>query len=174
MATIAFKAPGEAIVLIGGHGTHLGRSTYLRECLGRDEGPPPPVDLAVELRNGDMVRSAIRHQRISACHDISNGGLAVTLAEMAMASGIGAVIDMPVSPDLHAHMFGEDQARYVLTVPQQHLERVLADAAARGVPAEVIGKTGGPALRIGTSLSISVETLHHAHEAWLPAYMAEQ
>ena len=174
MATIAFKAEDESIVLVGGHGTHLGRSTYLRDVLGRDEGPPPPVSLVNELKHGDFVRSAIRHERVSACHDISNGGLAVALAEMAMASGIGAVIDMPVSPDLHAKLFGEDQARYVLTVPGAHLARVLEDAAAHDVPAEVIGKTGGPALRIGTALSVSVETLHHAHEAWLPEYMSEE
>ncbi|MFN0264100.1 phosphoribosylformylglycinamidine synthase subunit PurL [Tepidamorphus sp. 3E244] len=174
MATIAFKAEGEAIILIGGHGTHLGCSTYLRECLDRNEGPPPPVDLEVELRNGDMVRSAIRHERVTACHDISNGGLLVTLAEMAMAGKMGAVVDMPESPDLHAKLFGEDQSRYVLTVTQQHVARVMGDAAANGIPAEVIGQTGGPALRVGSALSVSVETLHHTHESWFPAYMADQ
>ena len=174
MATIAFKSEGEAVVLVGGHGTHLGCSTYLRDVLGREDGPPPPVDLAAERRNGDLVRSAIRHGRVSASHDISHGGLIVALAEMAMAGNIGAVIDLPLSPDLHAKLFGEDQARYVLAVPQAHVQRLLDDAAANDVPAEVIGTSGGPALRIGTALSVSVETLHHAHEAWLPAYMSEE
>ena len=97
-ATLAFKAEGEAILLAGappGWGTHLGQSLYLREILGREDGPPPPVDLAHEKRVGDFVRGLIRDGLVTAVHDLSDGGLAVALAEMAMASGIGATVDEP-------------------------------------------------------------------------------
>ena len=102
----------------------LGASLYLRELLGREEGAPPPVDLAAERRNGDFLRGLIRDGLISACHDLSDGGLLVALAEMAMAGGLGARIEAPeawlaeTKAPLHAWLFGEDQARYIVTAPE--------------------------------------------------------
>src|SRR5690606_22889139 len=82
MATVAFKNAGDVIVQIGRDGTHLGQSIYLREILGREEGAPPPVDLAEERKVGDLVRGIIRSGLVTACHDISDGGLLLALAEM--------------------------------------------------------------------------------------------
>jgi hypothetical protein len=93
--TIAFKGTGDIIIALGERGGHLGQSIWLREVHGREEGPPPPVDLMMERRTGAFVRSAISTGCITACHDVSDGGLAVTLAEMALASNIGAIIDQP-------------------------------------------------------------------------------
>src|SRR5262249_37338095 len=81
-ATLAFKAEGEIILLAGAPlswGTHLGQSIYLREILGREDGPPPPVDLAAEKRVGDFVRGLIREGKATAAHDLSDGGLAIGL-----------------------------------------------------------------------------------------------
>ena len=114
-ATLAFKAEDEAILLIGETAGWLGQSLYLREICQREEGAPPPVDLAAERRNGDFVRALIAEGIATAAHDVSDGGLLVALAEMAIASGIGAELDAaPLAP--HAFWFGEDQARYVVTV----------------------------------------------------------
>ncbi|MGH6948299.1 MAG: phosphoribosylformylglycinamidine synthase subunit PurL, partial [Kiloniellales bacterium] len=91
-----FAAEGQAIVLIGETRGALGASLYLREILGRDwpeAGRPPEVDLAAERRNGDFVRGQIGRGRVSACHDVADGGLAVALAEMALLGGIGARIE---------------------------------------------------------------------------------
>jgi phosphoribosylformylglycinamidine synthase len=169
MATIPFKAAGEAIILIGGHGRHLGQSIYLREVLGREDGAPPPVDLAVEKRNGDFVRSLIKSGQVTAVHDISDGGLALAVIEMALASGFGAHL---VSLS-HAHLFGEDQARYVVTAPASGVQAILAAAAAAGVPVERAGGvTAETALKIEGQPSISVAELRSAHEGWFPAFMA--
>ena len=95
MARIGFAAPDQLILLVGAPasgGTHLGQSIYLRDIHGRTDGPPPPVDLAHEKRVGDFVRSLIERGIATAVHDLSDGGLAVALAEMAMASGIGAEV----------------------------------------------------------------------------------
>ena len=103
---------------------------YLRELCGREEGAPPPVDLIEERENGDFVRALILDGMATAAHDVSDGGLLVALAEMAMASGIGATLD--AAPDdipAHAFWFGEDQARYVVTVPAARCEAVLERAA---------------------------------------------
>ncbi len=110
---LAFKRAGETMILIGETKGHLGSSLYLREIGGREDGAPPPVDLAAERRNGDFVRGEIQAGRVSACHDISDGGLLVALAEMAMAGGIGAEIAPPERPDI-GYLFGEDQARYIV------------------------------------------------------------
>src|SRR5262245_47174019 len=101
MARTGFAAEDQAIVLIGapaGWGSHLGQSIYLRDVHGRADGPPPPVDLVRERKVGDLIRALIVEGDTSTVHDLSDGGLAVALAEMAMASGIGAAIDMPPSP----------------------------------------------------------------------------
>jgi phosphoribosylformylglycinamidine synthase subunit PurL len=118
-ATLAFKADGDVILLIGGHGRHLGQSLYLREIHGREEGPPPPVDLARERRHGEFVRNLIRAGQVTAVHDISDGGLAAALCEMALAGGLGAEIEPagPAAPEPHVALFAEDQARYVVTCP---------------------------------------------------------
>src|SRR5690606_2189412 len=81
-ATLAFKAENEAILLIGETQGWLGQSVYLRDLCGREEGAPPPVDLAAERRHGDAVRGMIRGGVVNAVHDLSDGGLAVALAEM--------------------------------------------------------------------------------------------
>src|SRR6202012_3036763 len=119
-ASLAFKAGGEAIILIGDTQGWLGQSVYLRDICGKEEGAPPPVDLAAEKRNGDVVRGMIRAGTATAVHDISDGGLLVALAEMAMASGIGAqLLAAPASIVPHAYWYGEDQARYIVTVAAQ-------------------------------------------------------
>ena len=122
-ATLAFKRPGEKILLIGDSRGWLGQSLYLRDICGRDDGAPPPVDLAAERRNGDFVRGLIESGTVTAVHDISDGGLAVALAEMAIAGGIGASIELPASLPEHGFLFGEDQARYILTAGPESAER---------------------------------------------------
>ena len=170
MATIGFKASDEAIVLLGETRGHLGQSLYLRELCGREDGPPPPVDLDAERRNGDFVRDLIRSGRVTACHDLSDGGLMVALAEMALAGGQGATIEPPEQVALHAWLFGEDQARYLVTAPQAG--DILQAAHAAQVPAYALGRTGGPALKLAGGPSISVEQMRAAHEGWLPAFMS--
>ena len=169
-ATIALKAEGEDLVLIGATEGHLGRSVYLRDIEGRDEGAPPAVDLAVERRNGDFVRDLIQAEKVTACHDLSDGGLFVALAEMAMAGGVGAGIQGPADLPLHAWLFGEDQARYLVST--RDAAAVLAAAEKAGVPAAIVGRTGGSELTVDGSLSISVNELKNAHEGWMPEYMS--
>jgi phosphoribosylformylglycinamidine synthase len=160
--------PGLDLVLIGETRGWLGQSLWLREILGREEGAPPPVDLAAELRNGDFVRGRIMAGEVVACHDVSDGGLLVAVAEMAMAGGTGAALDALPGPP-HAAWFGEDQGRYVLAVPDAG--PLLTAAAAAGVPARRLGRSGGRDLVIGPGSAISVERLRAAHEATLPALM---
>lgn len=169
---IAFAGDDEAILLIGGpqaSGNHMGQSAYLRDVLGREEGAPPPVDLFEEKRTGDFVRGLIQEGVATAVHDLSDGGLAVGLADMALASNIGATIDTADNPI--PTFFGEDQARYLLTVPHDGAQEILARAGALGISAAQIGSTGGKELKLGQSRAISINDLRTAHEGWLPNFM---
>ncbi|WP_404289406.1 phosphoribosylformylglycinamidine synthase subunit PurL [Microvirga sp. RSM25] len=171
-ASIAFKREGEAIILIGATQGWLGQSIYLRDVCGREEGAPPPVDLVQEKRNGDFVRQLIRSGQVETVHDLSDGGIALALAEMAMAGNVGAEITaFPEGFPLHAFLFGEDQGRYLIAVDEDVAADILYEAGAIGVPAVTLGITGGDALILPGQQAISVKQLKAAHEAWLPEYM---
>jgi phosphoribosylformylglycinamidine synthase len=163
-------APGLHLVLLGETRGHLGQSLWLRAFCGREEGPAPPVDLAAERRNGDFVRGAIAGRRIVACHDVSDGGLLIAVAEMALAGGVGAVL-LPADPDVaaHAFWFGEDQARYVAATSDP--AALLAEAAAAGVPARRLGHATGDCLTLPDGTTISLARLREAHERFFPAWM---
>ena len=147
------------------------RSLYMDLLLGRREGAPPPVDLAAEKRTGDFVRSLIREGAVSAVHDLSDGGLLVAIAEMALAGGIGADIapcDGPLPG--HAVAFGEDQGRYLIAVPgdPDAISRRASDA---DIPVRMIGTTGGDAIRLAGESPVPLQRLRELNERWLPDYM---
>jgi phosphoribosylformylglycinamidine synthase subunit PurL len=171
-ATLAFKAESEAILLVGGAPGWLGQSLYLRDICGREEGAPPPVDLAAERKHGDFVRDLIAGGQATAVHDLSDGGLLVALAEMAMASGIGAELETPAGQASQAFWFGEDQGRYVLTVREADATAVLEKAVKAGVPAQRLGRTAGDALILPPERPILIANLVSRFEGWLPRYMA--
>ncbi len=161
---------GDSLFLIGGHGDHLGASLYLAVTKGCPAGPPPPVDLPREKAHGDFVRGAIAGGLVSACHDISSGGLALAAVEMALASGHGALIDVPTRP--HVLLFAEDQARYIIATSEPDALMDAALAAKIGIAP--LGAVGGDHLTVPGVLRLSLAALRQAHEAWLPTYMARQ
>ena len=144
-ATIAFKAEGEHVILIGHSDSHVGQSLWLDVFHGRREGAPPPVDLAAERRAGECVRELIARGLVTAVHDFSDGGAAVAVAEMALAGEHRhAMTVVEQIPNPAAILFGEDQGRYVVTTRDPDAVRALANAAQLfAVP---IGTTGGDAL----------------------------
>ena len=174
-ATLLFKAAGETILLIGQVGEgYLGQTLYVREVWPHDfeyddskMGAPPPVDLAHERKVGDFVRGLITSGEVRTCHDVSDGGVMVAVAEMALAGNMGATLSIVQ----HGIQFGEDQGRYIISVPQDKVAGI-TDAGARvGVNVRAIGVTGGDAIRIATD-SLPLMTLRKAHEGWFPVYMA--
>ncbi|WP_416355483.1 phosphoribosylformylglycinamidine synthase subunit PurL [Aureimonas phyllosphaerae] len=168
-ATIGGWKDGDVLILVGQDGTHLGSSIYLREIAGREDGGAPVVDLEAERRHGDVVRALIRSGRVSACHDLSDGGLAVALAEMAIASNIGVKVSVGEGAR-HALLFGEDQARYVVAVPAEAAEAVAAELGS--LPHRRLGTIGGTSLEVDGVLSVAVSDLTVAHESWFPNFMS--
>lgn len=153
MAKIAFANDGDAIWVIGGMGTHLGQSLWLREVAGREDGNPPPVDLAAERANGEQVRALVAAGALTAVHDIADGGLLVALTEMALAGGKGCSLDVDLST---AAAFGEDQSRYVVT----------ATPGVEVAGAQRIGTVGGDSVA-----GVSLSALREANEAFFRDWM---
>lgn len=166
---------GDELILIGDENGYLGQSLYIRDVLGmdleKDGGAPPPVNLEVERRNGDFVRGLIATGRLSAVHDLSDGGLYVALAELCVSSNVGADVTLPDGIEAHAALFGEDQSRYIIALPANLVQQALKAAGKAGVMARHLGRAGGTQLTAQGCDPISVETLREAHEGWFPAYM---
>jgi phosphoribosylformylglycinamidine synthase subunit PurL len=169
-APTGFTRAGDAILLIGASSGWLGQSLYLRDICGRREGAPPPVDLAAERRNGEFVRSLAA--RVSAAHDLSDGGLAVALAEMALLGGFGARIDRLPEGPAHAILFGEEQARYLVAAAPDAALAIEKEAKSLGIPVIALGATGGDSLDLPGEAPILLSALREAHERPFAAYMA--
>ncbi|MFE8583772.1 phosphoribosylformylglycinamidine synthase subunit PurL [Sphingomonas sp. NCPPB 2930] len=176
-ATVAFKGTGDVIVLIGTPKGEIGQSLWLREVHGlegRDAGPPPSIDLDAERRTGDLVRESITAGHLTAVHDVSDGGIAVTVAEMALAGNIGALIQFPETGEACRQLFAEDQGLYIATVEDTALVDFLANAHQAGVEVERIGRTAGSRLifeREDGDFVVALDDLRRAHEGFFPALM---
>ncbi len=157
---------------IGNTRGHLSCSLYAREIHGLSGGAPPPVDLEAERRHGEWVREQIAAGHVAACHDVSDGGLAVALAEMCAAGGIGASVGLPDGVrSAAAYYFGEDQGRYLLAVPPTAADRLVQAAVDAGVAARVLGRFGGRTLQLAPLGCVAVDTLRHWRAGWFPSYM---
>ena len=174
-ATISLKRHDEDIILIGSCSGWLGQSIYLREIHGLETGAPPPLDLDEEKKNGDLVRNLIQQGFVSACHDVSDGGILIAIAEMALASVkdamfLGVKITNPTNIPDHAFFFGEEQSRYILTAPDANT--ILKIAKKRNVTAKIVGKTTKhQELTIDKIGNISLQRCFEINERWLPNYM---
>jgi len=168
-ADFAGLKAGDTLVLIGANTGELGASIYLREVLGREDGAPPPVDLALERRTGDFVRGLIQSRTVTVVHDLSDGGLIIAAADMALASNVGVTLDATSPGNAHPFLFGEDQARYLIATDAP--ESLLKAAADAGLHAGVVGKAGGEAFASTDLFSIPLARLRAAHEDWMPGYM---
>ena len=173
MATIALKRNGDVLMLLGAEAGHLGQSLYMQLMQGRSEGAPPPVDLDAERHTGDLVRGLIRSGCLSAVHDVSDGGLLVAIAEMALAGGRGVELDpVPGPVPAHALWFGEDQARYVVAASPDQADAIHKAAAVAKVPLRLLGKVGGDAIALDGEPPLALAALRAVHEDWLPRFMA--
>ena len=174
--TIGFKPEDEVVLLIGTENGHLGQSRYQELVTGKFEGAPPPVDLEKELRAGQFV--LLRRHIQKTVHDVSDGGLLVALAEMALAGNRGFTY-VPPEPkqDLPAHAiaFGEDQGRYLLAMKRKEAEELVAYLKESGryvLQSRIVGTIGGEAIVVPGEEPLPLASLRQAHEGWLPGFMS--
>lgn len=153
---------GDALILIGETQGHLGQSALLAEVFDREDGDAPHVDLDAERKAGDAVRAAKAAGLISAAHDLSDGGLAIAAADMALAAGLGVTI----KGEGAGWFFGEDQARYLLACDVAKVDELLALLEKSAVPAAKIGVVGGDALTLGDA-AISLSSIRDVFDTGL-------
>jgi phosphoribosylformylglycinamidine synthase len=183
-ATIGFKAERQMVYVVGGgHGVHLGQSLWLREVGGREEGPPPPVDLGLERRAGELIRDAIRDGLVTAVHDCADGGALVAAAEMALAGNIGFHVSCDwEGATMAAQMFGEDQGRYLVSTTDEAGAAFIQRAIAADIPFAEFGLTGGDAISVPDvndkvtfdTKYVPLDDLRRAHEGFFPALMGSE
>ncbi len=139
MATPALKAPGDLIVLLGETAETLGGSEYVAMRAGKALGPTPPIDLDAEIAVQALCREGIRDGWVRAAHDVADGGLAITLAEMCVAGRLGADLAWDGNGRADIALFGESAARIVVEVAASDRERLEEGARLRGVSCGVLG-----------------------------------
>jgi len=164
--TLAFKAEGDVVVLLGETENEIGGSEYLKLAHGVVSGRPPALDLELEMAVQATVLAAIDEGILRSAHDCSEGGLAVTLAECCMAGGVGA--DVHIGDDLpkYASMFSETQSRIVVTTAPGDAERLVELALANEIPYAVLGTVGGDRLNIEGTVNLTLEQMRYS---WEPA-----
>ena len=170
-----FRRAGSTVLLLGAPGGELGGSEYLKTIHGLVRGMPPSLDLEAERALQRVVVAAAADGLLESAHDCSDGGLGVTLAECCFDSGgLGTEVTVPTVPidgpaslAVTAALFGESASLVVVSVAETHADEVLARARAAGVPARVIGRVGGPRLRIAVEGRAVVDlALNEAEQAW--------
>ena len=172
IADIAIKHEGQLLVLIGREDGWLGQSIYQKLMSGAFEGAPPPVDLADELKAGRLIRALIQEGKTNTVHDVSDGGLLVAIAEMALAGSIGVELySYEGRRPAHAVWFGEDQGRYIVGVEPDGAEEIAERARLLALPARIIGRTGGDHINVVGEDPLSLNALREVHERWFPSYM---
>ncbi len=181
-----FRSSGDALILIGEGRGELGGSEYLKTVHGRVRGVPPAIDLDVERRLHDLLVTLADARLVRSAHDCSDGGFAVTLAECCFdTNGIGAEVELDAvavskSARLNtaAALFGESASRVLLSVSPDDVTAVLEKSAAAGVPARMIGQTGGNRIRIAVAGSMTIDVpVDEAERRWSGAirrYFAKQ
>ena len=175
--TRAFTSAGAAVIVLGDNHGELGGSEFLARVMGRVQGVPPALDLGRERALQQLVVALVRAQLVQSAHDCADGGLAITLAECTFdTDGIGVESNVEAAAGdfgafaVAATLFGESASRVVVSVADDSLADVLNQAAGAGVPARVIGRTGGAEIRIDVSGVPAVRmTVADAEAVWATA-----
>ena len=175
MITMGFKNPDDPVFLIGGNNNFnkgwLGQSLFAREVFEREEGAPPNVNLQLEKLNGNFIKRIINKKLINSCHDISDGGIAICLLEMGMASSIGFTLEID-SNVTNAWLFGEDQGRYIITCKNAMSSTIIDLAKKNKVSIFKIGSTGGKYISFSRNEKIYLDELKNDNKDWLTNYMS--
>lgn len=162
---------GDVIFLIGETTDSMGATLALREIVGREDGAPPKVDLELEKHTAQIISKLISDDLLEACHDLSNGGLALGLAKLAMASDIGIVGMIDDDLPKTATLFAEDQARYLIAVDAENEAIVHETIIKSGLKLSKIGVCAGDSLEIAGALNLKISKMRDAWENWLPQFM---
>lgn len=168
ITTMGFKREGDIVILLGNPAATLGGSQYYYALENRIVGPCPPLDLELEKRLQDFLLDAIRRGLIASSHDISEGGLAVTLAECCIRSGsqTGAEISLPEACSPAIELFSEEPGRIVITCKPENRETLMKEAEKQNIPHRLLGTAGGKSLKVKQAFDVPVCELKESYESF--------
>ena len=174
MITKDFKELGSFIIVIGKTSGHLFQSEFYREVVGIKDGPPPEVNLFNEKNNGLLIQSLVDKKLVNSIHDVSAGGILLSLSEMCMNSKIGAKINIERNDiNLHEYLFGEDQSRYLIEISKENIEKVTKILEKNSIYFEIIGETQKDILEVDKNLKIKISELVENNSFWFKNYFGE-
>ena len=172
MTTMEFKNEGNIVLVIGKTIGHLDQSIFAREILSEKKGPPPEINLFNEKNNGSTVLKLINKYLVEACHDVSLGGILVGIAKMCIKSNKGLKINkLNTLMNKFEYFFGEDQARYIIEVKKDNLEKVKNILNENSVSFNQLGIVSEKNLEFGKEINISIDDLNKDYKTWLRKYM---
>ena len=174
MTTINLKEIGSYILVVGKTLGHLYQSEFFREVLEIKDGPPPEINLFNEKNNGLLIQTLISKKLVNSVHDISSGGILVTLSEMCISGKIGANIKVPRNNiSLHEYLFGEDQSRYLIEINEENNVEVSKILEKNNIYYEIIGKTQKDSLYLNNEFNIKLNDLSELNSFWFRNYFKE-
>ncbi|MDA9034795.1 phosphoribosylformylglycinamidine synthase subunit PurL [Hyphomicrobiales bacterium] len=170
-STPHLKRDNDTVLLVGKTDGYLGQSIYAKEILNIISGLPPKVNLKNEKKIGDVIRDLININKLDTVHDISDGGFLVALTEMSISGGIGVKIHLDEKDVSPKFLFGEDQGRYIISVPDELISDILRILESKNIFFQKIGKTSGTKIIINDSEEIEIKSLKKIHEDWFNEYL---
>ena len=166
-----FKKDNSKIILVGKTFGHLEQSVFFEEIYSITEGQPPEINLVNEKNNGEAVLEIIKKDLASSVHDVSSGGLIISLAEMSMESNYGVLINKPKKlNNLFEYFFGEDQGRYVLEISDDNYEKVEKILKNNNIFYEIIGTTQKDCFEIENEMKLDIKELSKINKQWYDNY----
>jgi phosphoribosylformylglycinamidine synthase len=173
VTTSHFKEPGDVIVLLGRNRGEVGGSTYLKTVHGKVAGDCPQIELEFEKRLQAALLAAIRAGLVRSAHDVSDGGLAVALAECCFGpeDPLGAKVELSMTSRADFYLFGESQSQVIVSTTEDNLAGLLHELRSAGIPAEEIGRVVSERLQINDLIDVAVEELEEVYRTALERYM---
>ena len=170
--TPGFKQEGDLILYIGADRKGLGGTEYLKVVHGLTTGDAPELDIDFEVNLQQALLVAIKAGLVTAAHDISDGGLSITLAEMAIYGGIGANVNLSgLSGPKHEALFSEAQSGVVITVIQENMDTIVFHFESAGVPVTNLGIVSGNTLSLEGIAELDLEEMKATYESVIPNAM---
>ena len=172
-STAFLKRDNDNLLIIGKTNGHLGQSIYLKEILNITSGQPPKVNLEDERKIGNTIRDLININKLDTVHDISDGGFLIALAEMSISGGIGVKLNLDEGSMNHRFLFGEDQGRYIIAIPDSMLTSITDILISKNIFYQNIGKSYGEKIILNDNEEIQIKSLKKIHENWFKNYLKE-
>ena len=167
------KKVGNLIIVVGKTFGHLGQSSFIREIFSANEGAPPEINLTNEKNNGNSILNLINLNLVSSCHDVSSGGILISLAEMSMASMLGLKILKPKKfTDLNEYFFAEDQGRYLIEIEVDNLKKVESILKKSNIFYEVVAEVQNDIFELSKTFSIKTQELYKNNNQWFKKFNA--